>query len=194
MRMEGHFGEGLLHAWHASDADFAVAQLEVVRVGLHHVRSDTDQLLPELLCCPDDGAGEHDGKAAAAGPGAIEAVITVAVRNDDVLGIDLQLFGENLSRDGLRAISPERRLQCDIDLAGRVHLQRHALRRAGQCEPGAFVEHPELSQVATAMPIGWRVGWPRQTDDLYLLCRGGFQEPGSSPGGRLGRALQPYFA
>ena len=34
MRMEGHFGEGLLHARHAPEADFAVAQLEVVRVGL----------------------------------------------------------------------------------------------------------------------------------------------------------------
>jgi hypothetical protein len=49
MRMEGHFGEGLLHARHAPEADFAVAQLEVVRVGL--IMCAATRISFSLSCC-----------------------------------------------------------------------------------------------------------------------------------------------
>lgn len=122
MSVEGHFGEGFLHARHALDTDFALAQLNITCVGLQHMGGDTDQLLLELLRCTDNRAGEHNGEPTAAGSGAVKAVIAVAVGDNDVLGIDLELFREDLGRDCLWAVAPERGLQCDVDFSRRVHL------------------------------------------------------------------------
>ncbi len=175
VRVEGHFGEGLFHPGHTRDADFAVAQLEIAGIGLQHMRRDADQLLPELLGCPDNRAGEHDREPASARPGAIEAVITVAVGDDDVLRMELQLLGENLGRDRLRAVAPERRLQRDVDLAGRVHLQRNAFGRAGQRKPRLLVEHPELGGA----------------EDAALLARGDSDADVSAVLARLLLSLAP---
>src|SRR5215469_8283112 len=112
--------------------------------------SDADQLVFELVRRTDNGTGEHDGEPASPRSGAVKPMVAVAVGDNDVLGIDLELFRENLGGYCFRAVAPEGRLQSDVDLSRRVHLQRHALRRAGQRETRLLVEHPELSGAENA--------------------------------------------
>ena len=71
-------------------------------------------------------------------------MVRIRVSDLDVLRVQGQLLGENLHRDGLRAVAPERRVQGDKGLAGRVDLERNRIGRAGPFAARLQIPHPEL--------------------------------------------------
>ena len=68
-------GEALALLGHALDLEAAVDPLEVVRVGLQQVRGASQRLGLDLRGGALDGAGEHHGRAGAAGPGRGQPVL-----------------------------------------------------------------------------------------------------------------------
>src|SRR6516165_1543325 len=117
MSVHRNLGDGLFQTWRSLDADLAVAKLQIARASLEHVASDAEQLLLDHAGCTDDGARYHHCVATAARTGAGKPVIGVRVSHANVVGIDLELLGEDHGRHGLGTVAPEWRIQRHYDLA-----------------------------------------------------------------------------
>ncbi len=98
-----------------------------------------------------DRAGDHDGVARAAGPGARQRVLRVGVGDDDRGRVDVELLGDDLRDDRLGAVAPQRlRVQRDDDLPGRVDLQARALGARRRRELRLVEPEPELRRAEDA--------------------------------------------
>ena len=120
---------------HADHADTALAQFEVRRRALQHVRGDRENLVAQFRARlmhrrrgGDCAAARHRAKADRDRGGVGEGQY-------DVFGLHLPQIGDDLGKDRFHALALRSGAAGDVDLAGGVDTHKRALERA---DPGAL--------------------------------------------------------